>query len=169
MHCGVQSLCSEVSTLQLGKQHVRLRGRPAPEGCVPCDQLDVPAQIVQGSRLGSQEHLLGKNFRWRPRCCCALGISLGVFGGFYTLGCPILFCGVKVRRLLVRKYEIQESWGCTVLHAFFCPLAALIQMLMEVEEREQKAIGCCGRWVASENGAAAGLGAPNSTPMSRNI
>ena len=69
-----------------------------------------------------------------------VGVGMGVFGG------PVLPCAVKVRRKVVERYEIDEGYAGSVVHVCCCPGAALIQMLMQVEEEEGGRVGLCGFW-----------------------
>jgi Cys-rich protein (TIGR01571 family) len=64
-------------------------------------------------------------------------------------GGPILPCAGIVRRKLVKKYHINETWCCSVLHVICCPGVSMLQMLMEVEDREMGRVGICGKWDAN--------------------
>ena len=79
-------------------------------------------------------------------CCCCMFMAAPVaihFGG------PILPCAGIVRRKLVKKYHINETWCCSVLHVICCPGVSMLQMLMEVEDREMGRVGICGKWDAN--------------------
>jgi hypothetical protein len=59
----------------------------------------------------------------------------------------MLPCAVNIRRKLVLKYHIKEGLGRSILQVMCCPLASLVQMIMEVEEREGGIVGSCGSWI----------------------
>ena len=46
----------------------------------------------------------------------------------------------------MEKYNIDEGFASSFLHILCCPGASLVQMLMEVEEREGGEVGCLGFW-----------------------
>ena len=82
-------------------------------------------------------------------CCCGLGITLGfvVGGGFF--GGPVLPCAVRIRRLEVEKYGIDESCPMSVCRICFCSGASLVQMLMQAEEEERGKV-VCGCWTEDD-------------------
>ena len=45
-----------------------------------------------------------------------------------------------------QKYGIDETCPCSVLHIICCPGVSMLQMLMEVEDRENGRVGLWGEW-----------------------
>ena len=64
----------------------------------------------------------------------------------HILGTPLLPCALRVRRALTEKYSIPESWCVSCLHVWLCPVVTVIQMAMEVEDREGGTLGPWGGW-----------------------
>ena len=85
----------------------------------------------------------GKDYRF-----CCVGFAAGVGLGGAVLGHALLPCLISVRRSLVLKYGIQESYIMSCLHAVLCPYVSVLQMAMEVEEQEHGTLGAWGRWSA---------------------
>jgi len=85
----------------------------------------------------------GKDYRF-----CCVGFAAGVGLGGAVLGHALLPCLISVRRSLVLKYGIQESYIMSCLHAVLCPYVSVLQMAMEVEEQEHGLLGAWGRWSA---------------------
>ena len=85
----------------------------------------------------------GKDYRF-----CCVGFAAGVGLGGAVLGHAVLPCLIYVRRSLVLKYGIQESYIMSCLHAVLCPYVSALQMAMEVEEQEHGTLGAWGRWSA---------------------
>lgn len=77
--------------------------------------------------------------------CCCIGLVAGTFVGMHFCGGPVLPCVVRTRRKLVLKYGLEESFCSSLLHVMCCPLASMLQMLQEVQDRERVEIGCCGK------------------------
>mmetsp|Transcript_20718 Transcript_20718/g.48041 ORF Transcript_20718/g.48041 Transcript_20718/m.48041 type:complete len:183 (+) Transcript_20718:149-697(+) len=78
--------------------------------------------------------------------CCCVGFMVGAAAGGYFFGAPIFPCAMQVRRKLVAKYSIEETWCCSLLHIICCPGVSIAQMAMEVEDRERGAFQCGGKW-----------------------
>ena len=76
-------------------------------------------------------------------CCTCMTAAAPVAHAF---GAPILPCAGMVRRKMVRKYGINETCPCSVLHIICCPGVSMLQMLMEVEDRENGRVGLWGEW-----------------------
>ena len=76
-------------------------------------------------------------------CCCCMVAAAPLAA---HTGGPILPCAGIVRRRLVKKYNIDETCCCSVLHVICCPGVSMLQMLMEVEEREMGEVGLWGEW-----------------------
>uniref|UniRef100_A0A7R9U6A4 Uncharacterized protein n=1 Tax=Pinguiococcus pyrenoidosus TaxID=172671 RepID=A0A7R9U6A4_9STRA len=81
---------------------------------------------------------------------CTAGLLCGVFVGVHVCGAPVLPCIQTVRRGLVQRYNIDESFGCSLLHTLCCPALAIAQMLQEVEERENGKFSAVGKWTPNQ-------------------
>ena len=79
-------------------------------------------------------------------CGCCVGFGVGIACGAYVTGHAVLPCAVSVRRALVAKYALPESWCVSFLHIWCCPVVSILQMAMEVEEREGGIIEPWGAW-----------------------
>ena len=117
-----------------------------PQGCCGCLDRGVCYVVTHSCCLPCTFGRLAQVGAGRDYHCCCIGFALGFALGACVTGHAVLPCAMSVRRALVHKYSLAEGWCTSFLHIWCCPFVSVLQMAMEVEEREVGTLGAYGYW-----------------------